>query len=281
MKILVVLGLMLLRMASLVEEPEAHVVEPTAAHRHTIVLLHGTSQTGATFADPFLAFKFPFPKKHTPSSLVTLPEVFPDCKWVFPTGERRKTTVLGDIETHAWFNFRSFADRTLGENDSISGIRSSALLLASLITHETALLPPDGRLILGGFSQGCAMGIMLLLTGLGVEVAGFVGMSGWLPFRRQLGELPDGGGKMGAVQWVRELLGFEGEGKMEVGNGVRVWLATGEEDVKVHPEWGREMRDVLVGLGVNARFREYAVEHWWCQEEMVDLAMVFGEMLGS
>jgi len=148
----------------------------------------------------------------------------------------------------------------------------------------------QGGVVLGGFSQGCAMAVMVILSGelqrlnvkAGSDVVGFVGMSGWLPFRRQFSFLPSPS-YMKAVQYTRELLGLEmlvlSEDEVERMTRCKIWLGTGQDDEKVKPEWGREMRDVLSGLGVDVHFKTYeGLGHWWCEEERGGLGEVLCEM---
>lgn len=196
--------------------------------------------------------------------------------------------VLGR-EAHAWFDFHSFADRTLGEEGSLPGIRESAVYLALLVKQEVDFLHGRGKVILGGFSQGCAMGVLVLLSGelerlgvkMGDELGGFVGLSGWLPFRKQLGLVAESGGYSKTVEHVRAMLGLP---TFELAAGtvhaVPIWLGTGEQDEKVKPVLGREMMEVIVGLGLNVTLNSYErLGHWWCDEEISDVVKFVGEVL--
>ncbi|KAH8592156.1 Alpha/Beta hydrolase protein [Bisporella sp. PMI_857] len=289
-------------------ELEKVVIEPTGPHESTVVLLHGTSQTGATFSAPFLSFEFPsLWSLATAGGSTTLPALFPNTRWVFPTGTKRNTTVFDGKETNAWFDIHNFSDRTQGENDQIPGLRSSILSLTSLIRDELSLLPsslpssPDqdarkeGKLILGGFSQGCAMIATLLLSQElnslpsnrdgqedGGAIAGFVGMSGWLPFRAQIQAVcSEASGpheaNEAAAAYVRDLLSLpalpDGEdGERRSGQG-KVWIGHGADDVKVLPQWVGEMVGVLRMTGKEVEVKTYeGLAHWWNAEEMSGLA---------
>lgn len=129
------------------------------------------------------------------------------------------------------------------------------------------------------------MTMLLLLSGeldrLGLtpSIAGFIGMSGWLPFRSQisavLSSLAEDTGvekQRKVVEYVRGLLGLEPLDTDLRALEASIWLAHGEEDKKAKFEWGVQMRDVLVGTGVDVRWGSYAgLEHWWGEEEMGDL----------
>ncbi|CAL3967179.1 unnamed protein product [Diplocarpon coronariae] len=298
--------------------PEPHILLPTASHRNTLILLHGTSMTGPVFASHLLPTALLPPTRSHPqspdvdasASRVTLPERFPHCRFVFPTGAPRKTTVFGAKETNAWFDITDFGDRTSGEAEMLGGLRESSLSLAALVKEEIELLYRDGfrgeekgRLILLGFSQGAAMGSILLLGGemerLGASdgLGGFVGLSGWLPFRRQIeaasfvadgdlfaadGDLLAGDGDLlapraRAMGFVRELLHLDAEREGRVGlkapSNVPVFLGHGELDPKVRLEWGQQSRDTLHKLGMHVESKVYRGRaHWWTSEEMGHVA---------
>ncbi|CZT51559.1 related to phospholipase/esterase [Rhynchosporium secalis] len=293
--------------------PEPYVRLPTAIHTTTLIILHGTSQTGPQLAGLFLPSKFSLP--HTvPANVLTaqvtdnkftLPECFPGCKFVFPTGAPRKTTVFGGQETHAWFDITDFGDRTKGETQMIDGMRESSLYIAELVRNETELLDGkgDGKVVLAGFSQGSAVGLMLLLTGelhrSGFQpgFGGFIGLSGWLPFRRQIEDIIPvntsryicGGiaagdidtKRVAATAYIRRLL------ELDVTNDewrpsahyldAPIFLGHGEMDIKVQFQWGVEMKEVLKKLDIDASFNSYPrLHHWIDEQEMEDVAGFLG-----
>jgi predicted esterase len=118
-------------------------------------------------------------------------------KFVFPTASKRRSTVLKKIPINQWFDNYSLDDPNQRVDLQVDGLMETAQFLRELIDSESRILD-DGtgetgyrRVILGGLSQGCAAGIFTLLGGgfgeSGNERPGaFFGMSGWLPFERQL-----------------------------------------------------------------------------------------------
>ena len=286
--------------------PEPFIHPASAPHQTTLILLHGTSQDGPSFGEAFLGFKIEDNK--------TLKEIFPGTRFVFPTGKKRWCSVLGR-ESHAWFDFVSFANRTEGEEGQVEGLSESARFLGQLVEGEVnLLLGTDGngelggregdeigygkqavqrRIVIGGFSQGSAMACVALLSGVlggyrGWVIGGFVGLSGWCPFRRQIldavakaEETFTGPGKftgaqkfVSAMQYLQTLLKLP---PMEEGDSVGVqpvpvFLGHGEDDMKMRVEWGREMGELLGNMGMGVQFRAYeGLEHWWNQDEMRDL----------
>lgn len=282
---------------------------PSAQHQHTIIILHGTSQTGPAFASEILPSRFVPPLepgnssqgKHEPIHQVTFPEYFPNCKFVFPSGATRKTTVFRGKETNAWFDITDFADRTKGEMEMIEGLRESSLYLSMLIREESELLNGSDdlekhlnlqKVFLIGFSQGSAMGSMLLLGGelerLGAldGFDGFIGMSGWLPFRQQVDEhivsrdSPESNhaaGRTSVVAFVRELLGLDHVGEKWTARpktlDMPVLLCHGEDDPKVKLEWGQQLKETFGTLGMSVSFKSYAgLAHSWNEDELTEVA---------
>ncbi|MCJ1281517.1 hypothetical protein MMC26_000837 [Xylographa opegraphella] len=164
--------------------PKPLVILPSKIHTHTIILLHGLSTDGLSFGTELL-------QTAINSQGHPLPQAFPHAKLLFPSGFPRKCTAFAGKTMNAWFDVSSIADRTLGEDEQAEGLRESTIYLCKLIREETAALESLGygsdHLAVWGFSQGCAMGAWVLLNGC-PRLGAFVGMSGWLPFRRQVDE---------------------------------------------------------------------------------------------
>lgn len=296
--------------------PTPHIVLPTAAHTNTIVLFHGTSGNGPEFASSLLGTLFPDPSlsddastlsftdppTSTSDRLMTLPSLLPYTKWVFPTGRLRPVTALGGRITNAWFNVHDFSDRRIGEDDSVSGLGESVVYLAHVVKREVEIL--DGlngsgeggkRVVVGGFSQGAAMSAILLLSGElgeseaspGVDVHGWIMMSGWLPFRAQIWEHLSSSGdaverRYRARSYVRELLGLSHPnmrgGVLEEDN---VYITHGTLDRKMLVEWGDGMRELLAELGCGVKMYVHDVDHWWSGDSLSGLVKWLIEYLGQ
>jgi predicted esterase len=276
--------------------PKPHIILPTLTHNSTLILLHGTSTSGLEFASSILSFPIPLSSSSNPTSTtgstpnhLTLPHIFPHTKLLFPTGTPKSTTVFSGKTTNAWFDIHSFSDRTIGEADQIDGLRESVGYLKGLVEEEVGMLVNEAgtkreeaekRIVVWGFSQGGAVvGILgvsgVLENGEGVGVGGLVGMSGWLPFRRQIVAAVKEAGcgiegrREVARKFVRELLGLD---ELEGGGGelkTPILLCHGEEDQKVKLEWGVEMRNLMLELGMDVSFKSYpGLEHWYSGDEM-------------
>ena len=98
-------------------------------------------------------------------------------RFVFPHAPVRPVTINGGMAMRAWYDLLH-ADLVRREDEA--GLRASRLDIEALITKERERGIAASRIVLAGFSQGCAM---TLLTGLRhtERLAGLVGLSGYLP----------------------------------------------------------------------------------------------------
>ena len=255
-------------------------VLPSKTHTHTVVLLHGLSTNGVSFGTDFM-------ENALDAEGSTLPQAFPHVRFVFPSGAPRRCTAFGGNLMHVWFDIISIADRTVGEDKQIEGLAESTTYLWGLIREEIAVLELVGRsredLVLGGFSQGCATSIWALLN-MGLELGGYVGMSGWLPFRRQIDSVMNvdtdqRARRLAALEYIRNTVPIPDLSHCPASERLKglvthVFLGHGSKDVKVRTAWGEDMRDTLKSLDVDVVWKEYeALEHWYkVPDEVEDIS---------
>lgn len=156
--------------------PEPLVIHPTTgtAHTHSILLLHGRGSNAERFGLALLAAKS--------SAGTTLAEHFPSARWIFPTAKKRRSTVLKRVPINQWFDNFSLEDPTQRQNLQYDGIRETSEFITGLVHREVEAVGL-GHVVVGGLSQGCAAALHVLLNLDGpTPLAGFIGMSGWLPF---------------------------------------------------------------------------------------------------
>ncbi|KAL2045556.1 hypothetical protein N7G274_001984 [Stereocaulon virgatum] len=265
-----------------VHHPDPVIILPSREHTHTIIILHGLSTNGSIFSAQLL-------QTALNSAGLILPNIFPYVKFVFPSGGRRRCTALNSTMTNVWFDIQTIDDRTIGENEQVEGLRESSIYLHEIITAEIALLENFGKsqedLALWGFSQGCAMGAWVMLSG-GRKLGAFVGMSGWLPFRRQIDAVIGTEGEkeekrrrvldlMNDTVSIPSLVDDSATGNL-AGFRTPAFLGHGSQDVKVKTQWGEEMRKSLKGLGMDVTWKGYeGLEHWWRAPEEIDDVIEF------
>ncbi len=165
-------------------------------------------------------------------------------RFVFPHAPVRPVTINGGYRMRAWYDILG---TDLQRREDETGLRESAEAIAALIDREREHGIPANRIVLAGFSQGCAM---TLMTGLRYpeRLAGLAGMSGYLPL---------------AATTAAE--------RSEANRGVPIFLAHGREDEIVAPARGLASRDALFALGHAVEWHEYPMGHSVCPEEIADL----------
>jgi phospholipase/carboxylesterase len=138
-------------------------VHPAGEARATIVVLHGLGADGTDF----LSF----------ADELKLGSAVGPVRWVFPRAPERAVTINNGYRMRAWYDILG-ADLVRREDEA--GLRESIAQVHAVLDREVARGMPSERIVLGGFSQGCAI---TLGAGLryGRRLAGLVGLSGYLP----------------------------------------------------------------------------------------------------
>lgn len=167
-----------------------------------------------------------------------------DVRFVFPHAPVIPVTINGGYQMRAWYDILG-ADLVQREDET--GLRQSLASLEALIVREKARGIPAERIVLAGFSQGCAMA---LLTGLrhAERLGGIVGMSGYLPL---------------AATTAAE--------RHDANTSTPVFLAHGRMDPVVPLARAIASRDALTALGYSVEWHDYPMAHSVCAQEIADL----------
>ncbi|MFP8778856.1 alpha/beta hydrolase [Hydrogenophaga sp. RWCD_12] len=199
----------------------------------SIVVLHGLGADGRDFVPV--------------AEAMGLSAVGP-VRFVFPSAPVRPVTINAGYEMRAWYDiYPPGSDPAVPRREDEPGLRDSQAIVLRLIERELQRGVPADRVVLMGFSQGCAM---TLLAGLRApqRLAGLVALSGYLPLALQTGaEISD------------------------ANHGVPVFMAHGDFDDVVVVERGEGARDVLQALGYPVDWHRYPMAHEVCMEEIADL----------
>lgn len=192
----------------------------------TVIVLHGLGADGTDF--------LPFADE------IDLSAVGP-MRWVLPRAPVRPVTINGGYRMRAWYDILG---TDLARREDESGLRESLAQVHALISREVARGVPARRIVLAGFSQGCAL---TLLAGLRYpqRLAGLAGLSGYLPL---------------AASTAAEA--------HAANRDVPVFMAHGTRDEVVVPARGIASRDQLQALGWAVEWHDYPMEHSVCIEEV-------------
>ncbi|MBG9387785.1 alpha/beta hydrolase [Caenimonas aquaedulcis] len=195
----------------------------------TVIVLHGLGADGNDFV--------PIARE------LDLSAVGP-VRFVFPHAPVIPVTINNGYRMRAWYDILGME---LVKREDEAGLRRSLAQVEALLAQEQARGIPANRIVLAGFSQGCAMALM---TGVRHKerLAGIVGMSGYLPL---------------AATTPAE--------RSDANALTPIFLAHGEFDNVVSAERGRASRDMLKALGYGVEWHEYPMAHSVCPQEIEDL----------
>ncbi|QOY94034.1 alpha/beta hydrolase [Massilia sp. UMI-21] len=169
----------------------------------------------------------------------------PGIRFVFPHAKTMPVTINGGYVMRAWYDITG-AELTRREDEG--GLRASQRDVEALIAREKARGIPASRIILAGFSQGCAM---TLQTGMRhpEQLAGMLCLSGYLPLANVVVD-----------ERTPESL------------ATPIFMAHGTHDNVVPFARARESKDLLASLGYGVEWHEYTMQHSLCQEEVQDIS---------
>ena len=169
----------------------------------------------------------------------------PGIRFVFPHANTMPVTINGGYVMRSWYDIVA-TDLTRREDEG--GLRASQLQVEALIAREKARGIPASRIILAGFSQGCAM---TLQTGMRhpEKLAGMLCLSGYLP-----------------------LASVAGAERSEASLGTPIFMAHGVQDPVVPFARAEESRKVVEALGYQVEWHAYPMQHTLCLEEVQDIS---------
>ncbi|HEY0887301.1 MAG TPA: alpha/beta hydrolase [Ramlibacter sp.] len=199
--------------------------EPAA----TVIVLHGLGADGSDFAPVIQA--------------LDLTAVGP-VRFLLPHAPVIPVTINNGYRMRAWYDILGMEPV---RREDEAGLRRSRDDIEALLARERERGVPAGRIVLVGFSQGCAMA---LLTGLrhGQRLAGIAGLSGYLPL---------------AQHTAAE--------RSDANALTPIFMGHGAQDDVVAIERGEASRDLLSQQGYDVEWHEYPMGHSVSLDEIADL----------
>ncbi|MFD2366905.1 alpha/beta hydrolase [Pseudoduganella sp. GCM10020061] len=215
-----------------------HIVVDTAPHPAvSVIWLHGLGADGNDFV--------PIVRELDLAGL-------PGIRFIFPHAPAMPVTINGGYVMRAWYDILG-ADLVRREDEG--GLRTSQRMVEAFIEREKARGIPAGRIILAGFSQGCAM---TLQAGMRhpEKLGGMLCLSGYVP-------LAD---KALAERSPQSL-------------ATPVFMCHGTHDGVIPVARATSSRDLLRELGYEVEWHEYPMQHSVCAEEVRDIGNWFRKVL--
>jgi phospholipase/carboxylesterase len=176
----------------------------------------------------------------------------PAIRFVFPHAPTMPVTINGGYVMRAWYDILG---TDLAKREDEAGLRRSQAEVEKLIAREKSRGVPADRIVLAGFSQGCAMTIQ---TGLRhpEKLAGLLCLSGYVPIHTTV---------------TAERHGANHE--------TPIFMAHGRADPVIPILRAEQSRDLLKSLGYKVEWHEYNMPHSVCPEELDDIGAWMRKLL--
>ncbi len=204
----------------------------------TILIMHGLGADGRDF--------LPIAEQLDLSSVGAV-------RFLFPSAPSLPVTINGGYVMPAWYDILG---TDLVRREDEGGLRQSQAAIDALIANEIDRGVDAHRIVVAGFSQGCAMALM---TGLrfSQRLAGIAALSGYLPL---------------AATTAAE--------RSDANAQVPIFMAHGTRDGVVPIARAEASRNALAALGYDVEWRPYPMEHSVCPQEITDLQAWLLKVLG-
>lgn len=169
----------------------------------------------------------------------------PAIRFVFPHAPTMPVTINGGYVMRAWYDILG---TDLAKREDEKGLRASQTSIEQLIAQEKSRGIAANRIVLAGFSQGCAMTIQ---TGLRhpEKLAGLLCLSGYVPIHATI---------------VTE--------RHPANHDTPIFMAHGRGDQVIPIDRAEQSRDLLQSLGYSVEWHEYMMQHAVCAEEIDDIS---------
>ena len=177
----------------------------------------------------------------------------PPIRFIFPHAPTMPVTVNNGHVMRAWYDILG---TDIARREDEAGLRTSQQAIEQLIARENARGIGTDRIILAGFSQGCAVAIQ---TGLRhpQQLAGLLCLSGYVPLAATL-----------AAE------------RHAANQDTPIFLAHGRGDPVIPIDRAEKSRDLLQSLDYQLEWHEYMMQHSVCEEEIDDIGVWLQRVLG-
>ncbi|AGF48589.1 phospholipase/carboxylesterase [Candidatus Kinetoplastibacterium oncopeltii TCC290E] len=172
-------------------------------------------------------------------------------RFVCPNAPERNVSLNHGLKMQAWYDIKS---NIFNGKDDISEIEESACIVNDLINKEKSIGIKASNIILGGFSQGCALALYVGLSRI-EKINGIIALSGYLPIQKHL---------ISKLNHHQEL---------------DIFVGHGTNDSVIMPSHSIEYVELLRMNGYkNIKSKYYNIEHSICADELRDVSNAIKEM---
>lgn len=175
-------------------------------------------------------------------------------RFVFPDAPVMPVTMNNGYRMPSWYDIIGLG---LDRREDEAGLRKSQAAIEQLIAREVERGVRSERIVVAGFSQGCAMALQ---TGLRhpQRLAGLLCLSGYLP--------------------LRDLIASE---RTAVNQDTPIFMGHGLVDNVVALDRAERSRDILADLGYMISWHTYPMAHSVCAPEVADISKWLQNVLAA
>lgn len=149
------------------------IIKPSEKHVGTVIMCHGMGDNGDSWKNAFLQWSWD--------------TRFPHLKFLFPNAQEIAITLAKGYTMSAWYDILTTNDVRGGLYDE-KGLANCRDYLVNLIEEEMQIGIEAENILLGGFSQGGAIGLYTGLT-MDQDIGGVFALSAYLPMAPQAREI--------------------------------------------------------------------------------------------
>ncbi len=168
----------------------------------------------------------------------------PAIRFVFPNAPTMPVTINNGYVMRAWYDILG---TDIAKREDETGLRTSQKAIEELIAKEKTR--GVERILLAGFSQGCAMALQVGLRH-SPKLTGLLCLSGYVP--------------------LRDTISAECH---SANRDTPIFLAHGRSDPVIPIARAEQSRDLLMALSYPVEWHEYPMQHSVCQQEIADIGV--------
>lgn len=170
----------------------------------------------------------------------------PAIRFVFPNAPQIPVTLNGGYVMRAWYDIAA-AGTDISKREDEQGLRQSQQQIQALIARENERGIATDKIVIAGFSQGCAM---TLQTGLRhpEKLAGLMCLSGYVPLADKLASE-----------------------RHAANQATPIFMVHGTEDPVIPVQRAEQSRDLLSSLGYQVEWHSYWMQHSVAAQEIIDI----------
>jgi len=204
-------------------------------HTATVIFQHGLGDTGDGWADVMEMIQ-ERGNEHI--------------KFILPNAPIQAVTINGGASMNSWYDIKSLTDRG---DENKEEVDDSKAIIEAIIKNEIDNGIPSERIMIGGFSQGCALSLYTFYQ-TPYKLAGCMGLSGYLPLLPKFSQLM---------------------GPNSVNKDTPLIMFHGEDDQVVRLSWGKKSFDTLKENGINGEFITFPYMGHHATEEEINMMNEF------